>query len=402
MSEPPPKPVEPPRSVTRFGVRHIMFAVFWAAIALYLAFNFGRLLLLLILTFAPVAIVVGVIVVLFKRRVAEQDALLRVMALAARHRLPLSQGIDAFADLCSFRMRRRNVALAYLLESGVPLPQALASVPGVLPSSAVVLACVGWNEGALPEALSEAVSATESDRVYRSNFMGKLGYIATVFLIMQILVGFVLYFITPKFEVIFMDFGMPLPAVTRFVIGLSHGPLLPLFLLVLIPLELALVVYIPFSFFGWIQWELPFVDWLYLRRDSASVLRSLSIGVSAGRPMSSTIDLLSRFYPRSGIRYRLLKARHWIEHGLPWHEALRRLGIIRRGESAILESAQRAGNLGWALKMLADSNERRQGYRMQALSQTLFPVLVIALGVVVGTICVAFFTPLVELIERLS
>jgi len=394
-------PSDVPRRPRAFGVRHLMLAVFWIGIALFLAINFGKLLLLLFLTFLPAAVVIGVIVALFKRRVAEQEGLLRVMSLSIERRLPLSQGIDAFADLCSSGTRRRNLALAYLLESGVPLPQALASVPGVLPSPSVVLACVGWNEGALPEALSEAVAAAESGRAYRWSFLPKIGYLATLFLVMQGICGFVFYYIAPKFGAIFMDFQVPLPAITQFAIAASHWTLLPGALLLLIPLQVFLWVYIPFRAFGWIPWDLPFSGWLFHRRDVAAVLRSLSIGVTAGRPLPATLDLLGRFYPRPRIRHRLIAANRRIEGGMPWHEALQRSGLIRRGEAAVLEAAQRAGNLAWALRVMAESNERRLGYRLQLFSQAAFPFLIALMGVIVGTVCLAFFMPLVTLIERL-
>jgi type II secretory pathway component PulF len=380
----------------------MMLAVFWVGVALFLAIYFGRLLLLLFLTFVPVAAVVGVLVALFKRQAAEQDGLLRVMSLSAQRRLPLSQGIDAFADLCSFSTRRRNLALAYLLESGVPLPQALASVPGVLPSSAIVLTCVGWNEGALPQALSEAVAASEVGRVYRWSFLPKIGYLAVLFLVMQVIIGFAFYFIIPKFEGIFMDFSTPLPAITRFTISFSHWVINSGAILLLIPLQLFLWVYIPFRHFGWIPWELPFTGVLFHRRDTAAVLRSLSIGVAAGRPLPATLDLLGRFYPRPRIRHHLIAASRRIEGGMTWHEALRRSGLIRRGEAAVFESAQRAGNLAWALRLMAESNERRLGYRLQVFSQAVFPFMILLMGAIVGIFSLTFFAPLVLLIERLA
>jgi type II secretory pathway component PulF len=380
----------------------MMLAVFWVGVAMFLAIYFGRLLLLAFFTFVPVALVVGVIVALFKRQAAEQDGLLRVMSLSAQRRLPLSQGIDAFADLCSFSTRRRTLALAYLLESGVPLPQALASVPGVLPSSAMVLTCVGWNEGALPQALGEAVAASEAGRVYRWSFLPKIGYLATLFLVMQVICGFFLYFIMPKFERIFMDYGVPLPKITQFVITLSHLALFPGVILLLIALQLFFWVYVPFRYFGWIQWELPFAGVLFHRRDAAAVLRSLSIGVAAGRPLPATLDLLGRFYPRPRIRHRLIAANRRIEAGMTWHEALRRSGLIRRGEAAVFESAQRTGNLAWALGLMAESNERRLGYRLQVFSQAVFPFLILVMGTIVGVVCLSFFTPLITLIERLT
>jgi len=56
----------------------------------------------------------------------------------------------------------------------------------------------------------------------------------------------------------------------------------------------------------------------------------------------------------------------------------------------------------WALRETASASERRIGYRLQFWLQTLFPVLVIAMGGFVLVFCVAYFSPIVILIERLS
>ena len=67
----------------------------------------------------------------------------------------------------------------------------------------------------------------------------------------------------------------------------------------------------------------------------------------------------------------------------------------------MLGSAQRVGNLAWALREMAESNERRLGYRLQFWLQLLFPMLLICLGAVVFVLVVAYFCPLVSLIEAL-
>ena len=394
--------IDPPPSRARFGIRQMMFAIFCAGVGMFVLLNHWRILIFLLFSFVPVGIVTGVIVVLVRRRASEQFALLKVMALASEKRMPLSQGIAAFADLCTGSTRRQSRAMAYLLESGVPLPQALASVPGLLPPSAVVLACVGWNEGALAASLAEAVDASETRRLTHAGFLPKLGYLAATVVFLQNVVAFYLYYIAPKFELIFMDFGINLPEVTRTLFHIGQLATNNFFFLLLIPLELAILLYVPFSYFGWIRWELPLLDFWFRRRETAAVLRSLSIGAEAGRPLSSTIDLLSRFYPRNWVRASLLRTHAAIETGTAWPEALRKQGIVSRGEAAVLDSARRAGNLPWALRMVGDGQERRMGYRLQAFAQASFPVIVVMMGLIVGFIAVAFFYPLVTLIEKLS
>lgn len=69
---------------------------------------------------------------------------------------------------------------------------------------------------------------------------------------------------------------------------------------------------------------------------------------------------------------------------------------------SLLEMAERANNLDWALSALADSRERSLQYRWQlALTQSA-PVFTVAAGFLVMLICVAFIMPLVKLLNELS
>ncbi len=88
--------------------------------------------------------------------------------------------------------------------------------------------------------------------------------------------------------------------------------------------------------------------------------------------------------------------------GESWISALRRHGIIKTSDAQVLSAATEVGNLEWALRELAETSERRLAFRFQAVIQTLFPLVVLCLGMVVLFLAVAFFTPLVVLLGRLS
>ena len=62
----------------------------------------------------------------------------------------------------------------------------------------------------------------------------------------------------------------------------------------------------------------------------------------------------------------------------------------------MLQAAQRAGNLPWAMQEMADSGRRRFLYRLQAIVQAVFPAAVICFGLMVMFIVVSLFLPLVS------
>jgi protein transport protein HofC len=76
--------------------------------------------------------------------------------------------------------------------------------------------------------------------------------------------------------------------------------------------------------------------------------------------------------------------------------------LIRSADGSLLASARTTGNLAWAMRELADTSDRRLLVRLQAAIQLLFPVVVVSMGVLVLFLALAYFGPLVELIDRMS
>ena len=95
-----------------------------------------------------------------------------VLAIAAEKQLPLVPVLDAFADDTQGWWRREVRALAAKLNSGLSLPDALASLPGILPPEAVVAARLGAESGTLGPALRVAAtsfSEKQTDALAPSN-----------------------------------------------------------------------------------------------------------------------------------------------------------------------------------------------------------------------------------------
>src|SRR5262249_40203132 len=154
--------------------------------------------------------------------------------------------------------RARVYHLAALLTEGVPLPDALYQVPGLIAPEAELLVHVGWETGTLPHALRQAAVARAARQAAWGPIVGRFGYPAVALVNIQAVIFFISYFITPKFEAIFKDFGVPLPEVTVAAIQVTHffARFLPALLLVLL-LEALFLASFPLALFGLFRWELP-------------------------------------------------------------------------------------------------------------------------------------------------
>ena len=102
---------------------------------------------------------------------------------------------------------------------GLTLPEALDFVRKSAPAAARVLVRVGHDSGALPEALRDAAASRSASPPGWQTFGARVAYLCLVLAVMQAIVGFILYFIIPKFEAIFKDFGVDLPRLTSWMIA---------------------------------------------------------------------------------------------------------------------------------------------------------------------------------------
>ncbi len=387
---------------------HLMYAVAVVAILLWLGIVVaGSVVAVLLIGVALLLILfvaaMGSMAILAWGSATKQNALLHILAIAAERGMPLAPAVAAFADQYRGLRHRRVMHLAARLNWGATLPDALEGSRSLVTRDATLLAWVGQGAGKLPKALRTAAESRSSQLPIWTSIASRLAYILVLVLVMQIISGFILYFIVPKFESIFRDFNLPLPRVTIAVIEAAHYFIAFAPVTSFIPLaEVILLIFLPISFLSWGNYSVPVVDRLLGRRHMALVLRSLSLFVEGGKPIAQGLALLAAHYPTFWFRRRLRGADKYVRGGVDWIEALRRHGVIRAADAAVLTSAESVGNLAWALEELAETAERRLATRIQLVIQTSFPLVVIILGVLVFILATAYFLPLVTLIQKLT
>jgi protein transport protein HofC len=349
------------------------------------------------------AMAVGAGFVWARTRTSRQDSLLWILAIAAERGMPLAPAVAAFADQFRGSTRRRVLNLVAHLNAGSLLPEALEQTPKALSLDAVLMAWSGQLTGLMSKALRLAGSARAAQLSMWLMVATRVAYVLGLLLAFQGVVGFVVYFIIPKFEAIFKDFNIGLPVATIYVIEASH------FIIKYSPISLSLVLgealclfYIPFSFVGWMNYNVPIFDRLMSRRHTALVLRALSLVIEGNQPIALGLSTLANHYPTWWVRWRLARVERQVQQGADWIEALWRSGIIRSSDAEVLASAASVGNLAWALRELAETSERRMLIRVQAAAQTIFPLVVILMGLVIGFMALAYFLPLVKLIGGLT
>jgi type II secretory pathway component PulF len=339
----------------------------------------------------------------YKHAETQQYAMLALIGAAAKRSMPLETAVAAFGHERGGWMGRRSREMAHQLVRGVPLPMAIKEAPGVLPPEAIPLTCVGHDTGALPEAIDQAIAARNLFESVWQSIVPKIGYVCLWPSLAIGIITFIMIKIVPNFQKIFKDFGMALPKTTQGLIETSYFVgnwwflASPIWLL-----TVALLFYSMLRYAGWIRWDLPGFTWLSRRRHTATLLDGISLAARQQKPLANAVMQLAAGYPQPKIARQLWAAYDAMQEGVDELECLYRHGLLSKVDLALLQAAQRNGNLAWAAKELADSNRRRLIYRTNALAQMIFPPIIIAYAAVVVWIAAALFLPLVELISNLA
>jgi type II secretory pathway component PulF len=352
-----------------------------------------------IIWFATLAVVISMY---YSTQVATQRyAMLALVGAAAERSIPLETAFAAFGRERGGWMRRRTSEIVFLLTHGAPLPTALKEVPGALPPEAMPLVCVGYESGELGPAAAQAIATRNLFEPVWQALIPKIGYVCFLPAFAVGVLAFISLVIMPQFQKIFVDFGIRLPDITVGLIDACawSAHFWPLWGVVWLCLTL-LFAYGLLRYAGSIRWDLPGMGWLMRRRHIATVLDALALAARRQRPLGDVLSTLATSYPQSSIERRLLDAYDDLQAGGDDLQCLFHRGLLGKTDLALLQAARRNGNLAWAAREMADSNRRRFIYRVNALTQVLFPAVIVFYGLLMTMIAVAMFLPMASLIRR--
>ncbi len=295
---------------------------------------------------------------------------------------------------------RLVTALADRLESGESLSGALQALPQVACREVRLAVSLGEATGALGPCLRGA----ERERWSAAWFevAPRLLYPVLVLVFVLCIASFLMIAIVPKFRKIFQEFGEPLPQLTRTLIDcwIAFEVFIPVVLLMMFLAFVAIATVIANPT---VRWYTPIVGRLYRWGMQAEILRALGRLLVVGQTVPQALGFLTdaAVLPLV-VRRRLDVATAIVERGEPLADALGGAGLLPATMAPLVRSAEKVRTLPWALGELGAHLADRAFRLVRWVSVVVAPLMVVAIGAVVGFIVIAMFLPLIQLLTRLS
>ncbi len=307
-------------------------------------------------------------------------------------------------------MKRLLNELADAIQSGSTLADAMAQHPKVFNRLYVNMVKAGEIGGVLDVVLLRLAEFMEKIQRIRNKVRGAMTYPIVVLCIAIGIMYFLMTFILPKFQEIFNDIlgGKNLPVLTQMVMGLSRT--LTQQLPVVIVSIVGLVVLIKLLgrtkpgryLIDRIKLRMPIFGPLIEKTVIARSVRTLGTLLQSGVPILQALTIVRDTSGNEVIARAYQTVHDSVKEGeniAPPMDATKAFPPMVVG---MVEVGEETGKLPDMLMRVADTYDEEVDTTVAALSSILEPLLIVMLAVVVGTIVVSLFLPMISIIGQLG
>ena len=321
--------------------------------------------------------------------------------------VPMDRALEMMADL--FRagpMGPVAVSLLREVRAGCSLSDAMRKAPGA-PFSRFLVQMVqaGQATGRLEEALDQAYRFLERSSEFRSNVLGSLLYPVILLAASIVSVILLVVFVVPRFAGVFASSGVLLPLPTRVLLGVSTFLQANfLYLLAAGGVLFALArgaLSRPETRRDWDRGKLtwPLVGETVAAMETSRVMRSLSSLLSGGVPILPAFVIAREVSGNSAIREGMEAARMKVQGGAKVARALGETTPFPELALQMIAVGEETGRLEEMLASVADTYEDRARRSLKNFLTVLEPVVILAMGLLVGFIVFSMFLAIFRLNE---
>jgi len=325
--------------------------------------------------------------------------------------LPLLRGLNVLTKQELDAVLKNTInKLADSVQSGSTFSESLAQYPLIFNDLYVNMVKAGEVGGVLELVLTRLAEFQEKAAKIKNKVAAAMVYPIIVMTMAIAIMGFLLVFIVPKFEAIFHDMlgDRPLPAITTFVITVSR--FVQTHWMVIIAVIIALIV--AYKFMNRTPLGKPRIDAVKLRmplfgdiiRKTAISRFSRTLGtlVTSGVPILQALNITHETAGNMVIARAIGQVHESVKEGESIVQTLEASAVFPPMVVSMIDVGEETGQLPEMLLKIADVYDDEVDTSVAAMTAALEPIMIVFLAVVVGTIVVALFLPLISIIQGLQ
>jgi type IV pilus assembly protein PilC len=329
--------------------------------------------------------------------------------------LPLVLSLRTLSEQYSRGWRYRAVRqvsgdLARKIEAGMSFSEALTFHPGSFNRLFVGLVRAGEASGALNEVLNRLAEYIEKTERLKKKIKAGMTYpVVVLFIAMGITAGLMIG-VVPKFADMFDEIleGIPLPLLSQAVIGTSRllmGNVLALVIVVVtvvVGLRLFIATRVGKNVFDWYVISMPPTGPLVNKIAVARFCSTLGTLLDSGVPILDALQIVRDAATNEVVARTVGRLYAAVAAGEKLSTPLEQTRVFPSMVTRMIDVGEQTGSLPAMLKRIGRTFEEEVEMALEALVSLIEPIMICFLAVVVGSIVMALFLPLIKIIETLG
>ena len=329
----------------------------------------------------------------------------------------VNAGMPILRSLETLARQEKNLGFKYVLEqvsetikSGGTFSDGLLQHPKVFDRLYINMVKAGEAGGVLGTVLDRLAKFMEKAEKIKGKVKAAMTYPIIIAGVAVLIVSALMVFVIPKFQEIFEGLlkGTSLPLLTQGVIGVSN------FMKNHIIATLGIVFGLFFGFkaavkttpgkraMDWFQINVPAFGPLFLKAAIGRFTRTFGTLLSSGVPILQAIIITRDTSGNVHIAEALNKVHDRVKEGEGVGKPLEATKIFPTMVTSMVEVGEETGALPEMLTRIADTYDEEVDNAVTSITSIIEPIMIVFMAVVVGTIVIALFLPLVKIIQTLS
>ena len=330
-------------------------------------------------------------------------------ASVLRAGVPMISALDMMSEQMTNKALKAALSdAASYVQKGGTMSQALAQSPKVFPSTLVNMVAAGETSGKMEIAFERMATQFEKDGAIQSKIKSAMVYPIVILVVLVGVVGLLMVMVIPTFSEMFKEMGTKLPAATQALVNLSDFIANKWWLLLII----IVAVIVGFKFFrktpagqqftGTFCLKAPIVGPLCVKTAAATFSRTFATLLGSGINMIDAIEQTGKVMKNKVIRDKVIECKGQVAKGVPLSVPIRNMDIFPAMLPSMMHIGEETGNIEEMMEKVADFYEEEVDNAVSALTSIMEPLIIVVLGVTVGGIVIAIYTPILSMYDAVD
>ncbi len=293
--------------------------------------------------------------------------------------------------------------LGNMIEGGASLSESMFSYTKIFSDAEIGMVKSGEASGQLSKVLDNLAKDAEKAYQIKSKVKSAMTYPIVIFALLIVVVVAMLVYVIPQLTELFEAIEGDLPAITAAVVGLSDFMLNNS--LVLLSMVLIVVLFVMLFrrtdrgryFFDSVKLKIPIFGGLFKMAFLSRFARSLSNLTDSNVSIVKTLEITANSMGNEVYRKSLLLAVEDIKQGIPLAENISSNPLFPPMLVNMIDVGEKTAQLDAITAKVAAFYEDEVDTAVAGISKIIEPVILIIIGLTVGTVVAAIMLPIMQL-----